>query len=77
MKKPNIIGCEVTTPDGRGSIVSLHSNRVIVGLNSLTLEQRLKPSKLVGLNRGNGGLHRSYAYKDIEITNSYKFKDDD
>lgn len=60
MNKPDLLGLEVITPDGRGSILSLHSRRVIVHLNSRAHNQIMK-----GLKRGE--LHYSYEYKDIEI----------
>jgi len=61
MNIPDILGVEVITPDGRGSILSLHPNRVIVHLNKKEYNQVMK-----GGIRG-GGLHYSYEYKDVKI----------
>jgi len=65
MNKPEILGLEVETPDGRGSILTLHFKRVTIALNSLSINKQ--ESVIVGLYRGNGGLHRSYRYEDVEI----------
>lgn len=60
MNVPDIIGVEVLTPDGRGSILSLHPKRVIVHLNSIGLNQVMKGQK-------REELHYSYKYEDVEI----------
>jgi hypothetical protein len=60
MNKPDILGVEVLTPDGRGSILSLHPNKVIVHLNSKSLNQEMK-----GIRREE--LHYAYDYSDVEI----------
>ncbi len=62
MNIPEILGVEVITPDGRGSILSLHHGRVIINLNSIAHGQIMKGSK-----RGIGTMHYSYEYKDVEI----------
>lgn len=60
MNVPDIIGVEVLTPDGRGSISSLHPKRVIVHLN------RIEPNQIMkGFKREE--MHYSYEYKDVEI----------
>lgn len=71
MEKPNILGCEVNTPDGRGSIRSLHNGRVIICLNKIEHNQVMK-----GISGQYGALHFSYEYKDVEIIKGrYEFKD--
>jgi hypothetical protein len=60
MNKPDILGIEVLTPDGRGSILTLHPNRVIVRLNTIGYKQIMKGSKREEMNY-------SYEYKDVEI----------
>ncbi len=71
MNVPDLIGVEVLTPDGRGSILSLHPARVIVHLNSAHPDQEMK-----GDQRGNG-LHYSYLYEDVEIIKGrYCFNDE-
>ena len=62
MNVPEILGIEVVTPDGRGSILSLHSGRVIVHLNKIEHKQIMK-----GIDRSNGGLHYAYKYEDVKI----------
>jgi hypothetical protein len=70
MNKPEILGVEVLTPDGRGSILSLHTNRVIVHLNSKQVGQVMKGEK-------RAELHYSYEYKDVEIIKGqYCFNDE-
>ncbi|AGO47463.1 hypothetical protein Phi19:3_gp059 [Cellulophaga phage phi19:3] len=70
MNKPDIIGVEVLTPDGRGSILSLHPRKVIVHLNSRGVNQLMK-----GLKRGE--LHYAYDYSDVEIIKGqYCFNDE-
>lgn len=69
MTRPELLGLEVNTPDGRGSILSLHFGRVIVHLNRTTPNQEMK-----GLKRA-GRLHYSYEYEDVEIIKGqYNFK---
>jgi hypothetical protein len=62
MNKPEILGLEVLTPDGRGSIMSLHGRGVTVSLNSMKMNQTM-----FGRDQGNGGLHRFYPYPLVEI----------
>jgi len=72
MNKPDILGLEVITPDGRGSILSLHSNKIIIHLNCIEHNQVMK-----GLDRSKGGLHYAYDYKDVEIIKGqYCFNDE-
>lgn len=71
MNKPEILGCEVLTPDGRGKILSLHTNRVTVGLNTIKPNQEMK-----GSPRHQGGMHYSYKYEDVTvIRGQYCFDD--
>jgi len=71
MNVPEILGVEVITPDGRGSILSLHNGRVIVHLNKIKHKQVMK-----GTDRSNGGLHYAYKYEDVEIIKGqYCFND--
>ena len=77
MKKLDILGSEVMTPDGKGSITSLHTNKVLVGLNKIEFKQ-----KMVGLPDTISTMHYYYDYEDVndEITNgkiSLLTKDDD
>lgn len=60
MNKPEILGVEVLTPDGRGSILSLHTQKVIVHLNKIEHNQVMK-----GLKREE--LHYAYDYQDVEV----------
>lgn len=60
MNVPDILGVEVLTPDGRGSVLSLHPKRVIVHLN------RIMPNQVMKGDRREE-LHYSYEYKDVEI----------
>jgi len=70
MNKPEILGVEVLTPDGRGSILSLHANRVIVHLNKIEHSQVMKGGR-------QGEMHYSYEYKDVEIIKGqYCFNDE-
>ena len=69
MNKPDILGLEVNTPDGRGSILVLHNNRVVVHLNVIGYKQ-----KMIGMKRG-GEMHYAYKYEDVEIIKGqYAFK---
>lgn len=68
MTKPELLGLEVNTPDGRGSILSLHTRKVIVHLNRKMPNQEMK-----GLRREE--LHYAYDYEDVEIIKGqYNFK---
>lgn len=60
MNVPDLIGIEVVTPDGRGSILSLHPKKVIVHLNKLMPNQYTK-----GIQRE--ALQFAYDYEDVEI----------
>jgi len=62
MDKPEILGIEVLTPDGTGSILSLHNNRVVVVLDKIEHGQVMK-----GNYRGSGTMHYTYKYEDITI----------
>lgn len=69
MEKPNILGCEVNTPDGRGSILSLYNGGVVVYLNRKELNQEMK-----GREYGYE-LHYFYPYDQVEIIKGqYNFK---
>jgi len=69
MNVPDIIGVEVLTPDGRGSILTLHPNRVIVHLNKIEHNQVMKGSR-------REEMHYAYEYKDVEIIKGqYCFND--
>jgi len=60
MNKPDILGLEVITPDGRGSILALHSNRIVVRLNCI------KPGSLMkGFKRED--MNYYYLYEEVEI----------
>lgn len=70
MNKPEILGVEVLTPDGRWSILTLHPNRVIVRLNKIEHKQIMKGDKRDEMNY-------SYAYEDVEvIKGQYCFNDE-
>ena len=60
MNVPDILGVEVLTPDGRGSILSLHYKRVTVRLNTIRHNQVMKGTKREEMNY-------SYLYEDVEI----------
>ncbi len=60
MNVPDILGVEVITPDGRGSILSLHNRRVIVHVNTIQPNQVMKGDK-------RDEMHYSYKYEDVEI----------
>ncbi len=55
------IGSAISTVDGNGTILSLHSRAVTVSLDQILSSQILN-----GFNAGNGGLHRTYLYKDYD-----------
>jgi hypothetical protein len=70
MNKPEILEVEVLTPDGRGSILTLHPNRVIVRLNKIEHNQVMKGTKREEMNY-------SYEYEDVEIIKGqYCFNDE-
>lgn len=72
MNVPDILGVEVITPDGRGSILSLHHGRVIVHLNKVEHGQ-----VMIGGVRDGGALHYSYKYEDVHIIKGkYYFNED-
>ena len=60
MNVPDILGVEVITPDGRGSILTLHPRRVIVQLNMIEPNQIMKGER-------REEMHYSYNYEDVEI----------
>ena len=69
MNKPEILGVEVLTPDGRGSILSLHHRRVTVRLNTINPNQIMKGTKREEMNY-------SYEYENVEvIKGQYCFND--
>jgi len=61
MNKPELIGLEVITPDGRGSILSLHNRGVVVYLNKKSYQQIM-----IGRQHG-AELHYFYSYDEVEI----------
>jgi len=70
MQVPDIIGVEVLTPDGRGSILTLHPKRVIVRLHKIEFNQKMKGDKRDDLNY-------SYEYDKVEIIKGqYCFNED-
>ena len=70
MNVPEILGVEVITPDGRGSILTLHPNTVIVRLNKIEYKQVMKGSKRDEMNY-------AYVYKDVDvIKGQYCFNDE-
>lgn len=71
MNVPDLLGVEVLTPDGRGSILSLHTGRVIIHLHCK------KPGQKMHGKKRTGELHYAYQYKDVEIIKGqYCFNDD-
>lgn len=71
MNVPDIIGVEVITPDGRGSILTLHPRRIVVCLNRIEYNQVMKGDK------SGAEMHYSYEYKDVEIIKGqYCFNDE-
>jgi hypothetical protein len=72
MNKPDLLGVEVLTPDGRGSILSLHKRCVKVHLNRIEAGQVMK-----GRKSSSAHLHYAYNYEDvIIIKGQYCFNDD-
>jgi hypothetical protein len=68
MEVPNILGLEVNTPDGRGSILTLHTRGVEVHLNCIMPGQVMK-------GRRKEELHYFYPYDQVEIIKGqYNFK---
>jgi len=63
MKKPDILGVEVITPDGRGSILSLYTRKVEVHLNVIEFKQVMKGI----LSASGGSMHYYYNYEDVTI----------
>lgn len=66
MNVPDILGVQVLTPDGRGSIISLHKKSVRVVLNTIWPNR-----KMVGQKIGFGEMHRHYKYEDVELVKVY------
>lgn len=60
MNVPDILGVEVITPDGRGSILSLHNRKVIVHIHTIQPNQVMKGDR-------REEMHYAYDYKDVEI----------
>jgi flagellar biosynthesis regulator FlbT len=72
MNVPDLIGVEVLTPDGRGSIVSLFPKKVEVVLNKIKFKQKMKGTESI-----KGGLHYKYNYEEVEIIKGqYCFNED-
>lgn len=53
------IDAPVSTIDGIGTVLTIHPKGVTVSLNKISLGQTLH-----GFESGNGGLHRTYLFKD-------------
>lgn len=71
MNIPDLIGVEVLTPDGRGSIITLYPNRVTVLLNRIEYGQEMKGT------RDSAEMHYKYNYEDVEIIKGqYCFNDE-
>lgn len=69
MNVPELLGIEVMTPDGRGSILTLHTKRVVVRLNRIEHNQVMKGFKREEMNY-------AYDYADVEIIKGqYCFSD--
>lgn len=62
MNVPDILGVDVITPDGRGSVLCLHMRRVTVLIYTIERGQVMQ-----GLQSGTGSMHYSYKYEDVEI----------
>ena len=60
MNVPDILGVEVLTPDGRGSILSLYNRKVIVHINKVEPNQVMKGDR-------REEMHYAYDYKDVRI----------
>ena len=70
MNVPDLIGVEVLTPDGRGSILTLHPKKVVIHLHCIKANQIMTGSK-------REELHYAYNYEDVEIIKGqYCFNDD-
>jgi hypothetical protein len=54
------IGAPIATIDGVGSLLTLHGRAVEVSLKQISYKQELH-----GFDKGNGGLHRTYLFKDF------------
>ncbi|HEX8278662.1 MAG TPA: hypothetical protein VF540_08195 [Segetibacter sp.] len=69
MNKPDLLELECNTPDGRGSILSLHPKGVVILLNRIEFKQEMK-----GRKHG-AEMHYFYPYEDVEIIKGqYNFK---
>jgi hypothetical protein len=55
------IGQDIDTPDGKGRILTIHGRGVEVSLSRISVNQELH-----GFDKGNGGLHRTYLFKDFD-----------
>jgi|TARA_R110000851_G_scaffold299881_1_gene455920 hypothetical protein len=70
MNVPEILGVEVLTPDGRGSILCLHGKMVEVRLNTKKFKQVMKGLKM------SCQMNYAYPYSDVEIIKGqYCFND--
>lgn len=61
MTKPELLGVEVLTPDGRGEILAFYQEKVKVGLNRIAFRQEMK-----GMKSG-GEMHYTYKYEDVTV----------
>lgn len=69
MNTPALLGLEVETPDGRGSILSLHNKGVVVHLNTI------QPGQVMKGRMHGAQMHYFYQYSEVEIIKGrYNFK---
>lgn len=61
MKKLDILGSEVTTPDGKGTITALHTKKVLVCLDKIEFKQ-----VMAGIPDNSSTMHYYYDYEDVE-----------
>lgn len=73
MNVPEILGVEVMTPDGRGSVLSLHHGMVVVALNKIEFGQVMKGSQRTDYK---GSMHYAYEYQDVEVIKGQYFFND-
>ena len=66
MQKPKLLGTEVITPDGRGSILTLHNGGVTVRLNRVSPDQ-----DMVG-NQKESPLNFTYPYNAVGILEDHE-----
>ncbi len=70
MNIPEILGVEVMTPDGRGSVLSLHNGKVHICLNKIMSRQIM-----IGDRRSE--MHYAYDYDQVTvIKGQYSFDEE-